>query len=111
MKEQLGQLKDREIEAHLSNLRPNNNFSNNYKNNNNNFGGRPTGNLHGPPHARLSPGAPEEPFGPSAGATAPLSSPPRVDPSAPPYPGEIPPPPIVILCFLKELPLLVQIQI
>ena len=45
IKEQLVQLKDREIEAQLSKLRHNNNFNNNYNNNNNNFGGRPTGNL------------------------------------------------------------------
>ena len=39
------------------------------------------------------PGAPDEPFDPFAGATVLLPSPPRVDPPAPPHPGEIPPPP------------------
>ena len=49
IKQQLGQLKDREIEARLSNLKRNNNFNNDYYNNNNNFGLRPTGNLPGAP--------------------------------------------------------------
>ena len=49
IKKQLGQLKDREIEARLSNLRRNDNFNNNYNNNNNNFGGKPAGNLPGRP--------------------------------------------------------------
>ena len=93
IKEQLGQLKDREIEARLSNLRRNNNFNNNYNNNNNNFGGRSTGSLAGPPPPLPSPGAPDKPFDPFAGATALLPLPPRVDLSAPSYPREIPPPP------------------
>ena len=62
-KRTLGQLKDREIEAQLSNLRLNNNFSNNCNSNNNNiFGGRPTGNLPEPPPPLPSPGAPDKPF-------------------------------------------------
>ena len=38
------------------------------------------------------PGAPYKPFDPFAGATEILPLPPRADPSAPPYSGEIPPP-------------------
>ena len=93
IKEQFGQLKYTEIEVRLSNLRRNNNVNKNYNNNNNNFGERLTGNLPGPPPPPSSPGAPDEPFDPYAAATAPLPSLTRVDPSAPPYPGEILPPP------------------
>ena len=80
IKEQLGQLKDREIEAPLSSLRRNNNFNNNYNINNKNFGGRSTGNLPGLPPPPSLLGAPEELFDPFSGTTAPLPSPPRADP-------------------------------
>ena len=69
IKEQLGQLKDREIEVRLSNLRRNNNFNNNHNNNNNYFGGRPTANLPGSLPPLPSPGVPDEPIDPFAGAT------------------------------------------
>ena len=46
------------------------------------------------------PGALDKPFDPFASATGPLPSPPRVYPSAPPYPVEIPPPEFNIL--IKE---------
>ena len=111
IKEQLGQLKDREIEARLSNLRRSNNFNNNYNNNNKNFGGKPTGNLPGPPPPPSSLGAPYEPFDPFAGAIASLLSPPKVAQSETPYPSEILHRQIIILCLQKELPLLIQIQI
>ena len=103
IKERLGQLKDREIEAWLSNLRRNNNFNNNYNNNNNNCGGRPTGNLPGPQPPLPSPGAPDEPFDPFAVATAPLPSPPGVNPSAPSYLHEIPPPPDSNTLFTERI--------
>ena len=77
-----------EIEARLTNLRRNNNFNNNY----NNIGGRPTANLPGPPSLPPLPVALDEPFDSFAGATAPLPSLLRADPSAPPYPAKIPPP-------------------
>ena len=105
-KEQLGQLKDREIEARLSNLRRNNNFNNfnnNYNNNSNNFGWKPTGDLPGPPPPSPSPSAPREPFDPFAGAIAPLPSPPRAEPSTLPYPGEIPPPPDYNTLLLERI--------
>ena len=111
IKEQLGQLKDREIEARLSNLRRSNNFNNNYNNNNKNFGGKPTGNLPGPPPPRSSLGAPDEPFDSFAGAIAPLPSPPKIAQSETPYPREILHRQIIILCLQKKLPLLIQIQI
>ena len=96
IKEQLGQLKDREIEARLSNLRRNNN----YNNNNNNSGGRPTGDVPGPPPRPASLGAPDEPFDPT---TAPLLPPPRTDPTAAPYPSEIPPPPDSNTLFTERI--------
>ena len=103
IKEQLAQLKDREIEARLSNLRRNNNFSQNYNNSNKNFGGRPTGNLPGPPHPLPLPGAPDEPFNPFTGATAPLPSPPRADPSVSLYPAKIPLPPDYKSLFTERI--------
>ena len=95
IKEQLGQLKNGELEPQLSNLRRNNNFNNNYNNNNNNFGGRATGNLPKPPPPLHLQGDHDEPFDPFVGATAALllCIGARSDPSAPPYPGKIPSPP------------------
>ena len=109
IKEHLRQLKDRKIETRLSNLRRNNNNYNN--NNNNNIGRRPTAGQPLPPPLLPSPGSPDEPFDPFAGATVPLPSPSRTEPSRPQYPKEITPPPIIILCLQKELLSLIQIKI
>ena len=103
IKEQLGQLKVREIEAWLSNLRHKNNFNNNYNNNKNNFGGKRTGNLPGPPPPLPLPGAPDKRFHLFVGATAPLMPPPGVDPSAPSYPGKIPPLPDYNTLFTERI--------
>ena len=80
MEKQLGQLKDRELEARLSNLSRNNNHKDNYyNNNNNNFGKRSTDSLLRLPPPLRSPGASNEPFDPFAGAASPLTSPLRGD--------------------------------
>ena len=50
-----------------------------------------------------SPGAPDEPFDPFAVATAPLPSPPGVNPSAPSYLHEIPPPPNSNTLFTERI--------
>ena len=100
------------MEALLSNLRLNNNFSNNCNSNNNNiFGGRPTGNLPEPPPPLPLPGAPDQPFDPFSVAKA-----------LPRHHLELNLQylhiqvrylhrQIIILCLQKELPLLIQIQI
>ena len=108
IKEQLGQLKDRELETFSSNLDANSNFSNN--SNNNNFGWRSTG-LPSPQELYLplpSPGAPDEPFDPFAGVTAPIPSLSRVEPSLPPYLNDLFCQ-IIILCLQNELSLQIQI--
>ena len=57
----------------------------------------------GPPTPLPSPGTPDEPFHLFAGATAPLTPPPGVDPSVPPYPGEILPPPDYNTSFTERI--------
>ena len=93
IREQLGQVKDRGIEARLLNFQRNNN--NNSNNSNNNDGGRPGGRLDLPPPPLPSPRAPDQPFDLFFGATAAplLPSPSRTEPLALPYPDDLPPPP------------------
>lgn len=80
-KKELAELKDIELEIRLSNLKCNNNYNNNY-NNNNNFGGRTSSLLSPPPPLSR---ALDKTFDPFAGATVLLPSPPRTEPSVPPF--------------------------
>ena len=106
----VGQIKVREIETRLLNLRHNHNNNSN----SNDVGGRPTGRLDLPqlpqPHPPPSPRAPNpfnhnDPFYPFFGATAPpyLPSPLRNEPSVPSYPREVPLLPDYNTLFTKRI--------
>ena len=112
MKKQLGQLKDRELESRLSNLSRDNNHKDNYYNNNNiNFGTRSTDSLLRLPPPLRSPGAPNEPFDPFAGAAAPLTSLPRGDLQCHHILVRYLHHQIMMLCLQKELPWSIHIRI
>ena len=109
IRDQLGQIKDREIETRLLNLRSNNNNSNNSNNNNNDVGRRLTEHRPPPPPPLSSHSPPNlfnpDPFDPFFGATAPpyLPSLPRNEPSVLPYPRDVPPPPDYNTLFTEKI--------
>ena len=104
IRDQVGQIKNREIETWVLNLRRNNNNNNN---NNNDVGRRPNEHRLPPPPSPPLPPNPFNPdlFDPFFGATAPpyLLSPPTNEPSVPSYPREVPPPPDYNTLFSERI--------